>query len=61
MIKLKISLTDTIVFEDSIAKIQAAKNANAGKIIVVNSNDEEYSFNDQETITSFKNFDYSYI
>jgi len=35
--------SEVIVFEDAIAGIQAAENANAGRIIIVDSNDYDYS------------------
>lgn len=34
---------ETIIFEDAVAGLQAAKNAGAGKIIVVDSNNDDYS------------------
>lgn len=45
---------ETIVFEDAIAGLQAAKNAKAGKIIAVNSNNDDYSdWADCQIITNF--------
>lgn len=46
---------EVIVFEDAVAGLQAAKNAKAGKIIVVNSNDDDYS--DWEDCQKIKSFD----
>lgn len=46
---------EVIVFEDAVAGLQAAKNAQAGKIIVVNSNDDDYS--DWKDCLIIKNFD----
>lgn len=46
---------EVIVFEDAVAGLQAAKNAKAGKIIVVNSNDDDYS--DWEDCQIIKSFD----
>ena len=35
--------SEVIVFEDAVAGLEAARNAHAGKIIVVDSNDDDYS------------------
>jgi HAD superfamily hydrolase (TIGR01509 family) len=49
---------ETIVFEDAVAGLQAAKNAGTGKIIVVNSNDDDYSdWKDCQIIKSFDEVD----
>ncbi len=49
---------DVIVFEDAIAGLQSARNANAGKIIVVNSNDDDYTdWKDCPIIKSFNEVD----
>lgn len=49
---------EVIVFEDAIAGLQAAKNACAGKIIAVNSNDDDYSdWKDCQIIKSFDEVD----
>ncbi|MDR2954731.1 MAG: HAD family phosphatase [Prevotella sp.] len=45
---------DVIVFEDAIAGLQSAKNAEAGKIIIVDSNDDDYS--DWKGYQIIKNF-----
>ena len=34
---------DAIIFEDSIAGVKAAEAANAGRIVIVNSNDGDYA------------------
>lgn len=45
---------EIVVFEDAIAGLQSARNANAGKIIVVDSNDDDYSdWKDHQIIKSF--------
>ncbi|WP_029904238.1 HAD family phosphatase [Prevotella sp. 10(H)] len=46
---------EVIIFEDAIAGLQAAKNAHAGKIIVVDSNDDDYT--DWADCQIIKNFD----
>jgi len=46
---------EVIVFEDAVAGLQSAKNASAGKIIVVNSNDDDYT--GWEDCQIIKNFD----
>lgn len=49
---------DVIVFEDAIAGLQAAKNAGAGRIVVVNSNNDDYSdWSDYQIIRSFDEVD----
>lgn len=49
---------EVIVFEDAVAGLQAAKNANAGNIVVVNSNDDDYNnWMDYQIITSFDEVD----
>lgn len=49
---------EVIVFEDAVAGLQAAKNAKVGKIIVVNSNDDDYSdWKDCQIIKSFDEVD----
>lgn len=37
------SATEIVIFEDAVAGIQAARNAEAGKVIIVNSNQDDYS------------------
>lgn len=46
---------DVIVFEDAVAGLQSARNADAGKIIVVDSNDDDYT--DWQQYQIIKNFD----
>lgn len=46
---------ETVVFEDAIAGLEAARNAKAGKIIVVDSNDDDYA--DWRDCQIIKNFD----
>ncbi len=46
---------EVIVFEDAVAGLQAAKNAKAGEIIIVDSNDDNYS--DWKDYRIIKNFD----
>ena len=46
---------DIIIFEDAVAGLQAARNAKAGKIIVVDSNDDDYA--DWANCQIIKSFD----
>ncbi|MBB4036511.1 HAD superfamily hydrolase (TIGR01509 family) [Dysgonomonas hofstadii] len=46
---------EVIVFEDAVAGLQSAKNARAGKIIVVNSNGDDYT--DWKDCQIIRNFD----
>ncbi|MBK5720271.1 HAD family phosphatase [Dysgonomonas sp. Marseille-P4677] len=49
---------DVIVFEDAIAGLQSAKNAEVGKIIAVNSNDDDYTgWEDCQIIKNFNEVD----
>lgn len=49
---------EVIIFEDAVAGLQAAKNAQAGKIIVVDSNDDNYRYwSDYQIIKSFNEVD----
>lgn len=57
MSTLGLNGADTLVFEDSIAGIIAAENAGAGKIIIVNSNDEDYSRWNYQKIKNFMEVD----
>lgn len=55
---IKVAPSQTIVFEDAIAGLQAAKNANAGNIIVVNSNNDDYSdWSNYQIITNYNQVD----
>lgn len=49
----------TVIFEDSIAGIGSARNAGAGKVIVVNSNDEHYPEIGLQIIRSYHEVDRS--
>ncbi|MEI8086541.1 MAG: HAD family phosphatase [Paludibacter sp.] len=51
--KLEFHPHETIIFEDSIAGIEAAEAAGAGKIYIVNSYGEDYSRFPHEVITDF--------
>ncbi|NDV95577.1 HAD family phosphatase [Dysgonomonas sp. 521] len=49
---------EVIIFEDAVAGLQAAKNAQAGKIIVVDSNDDDYrDWSDYQIIKNFDEVD----
>jgi len=49
---------EVVIFEDAVAGLQSAKNAEAGKIIVVNSNDDDYTdWKDYQIIKSFDEVD----
>lgn len=48
---------ETLIFEDSISGIIAAENSKAAKIIIVNSNDDDYSRWDYQQITNFMEVD----
>jgi HAD superfamily hydrolase (TIGR01509 family) len=48
---------ETLIFEDSISGIMAAENANAAKIIIVNSNNDDYSQWNYQQIRSFAEVD----
>jgi len=54
---LGISPNDVIVFEDSAMGILGAERANIGKIIIVNSNGEDYSSYSHEIIRDFTEID----
>ena len=55
--KLELDPHETVIFEDSIAGIQAADAAGAGKIYIVNSYGENYSSFPHEVITDFNQVD----
>ena len=55
--KLNISAIETVFFEDSIAGIKAAENAGAGKIVIVNSTNEDFSNYSHEVIKHFNQVD----
>jgi beta-phosphoglucomutase len=48
---------ETLIFEDSISGIMAAENVKAAKIIIVNSNDDDYSCWDYQQIKNFMDVD----
>jgi beta-phosphoglucomutase-like phosphatase (HAD superfamily) len=48
---------ETLIFEDSISGIIAAENAKAAKIIIVNSNNDDYSRWDYQQIKNFMDVD----
>ena len=48
---------EVLVFEDSSTGILAAENASVGRIIIVNSNGEDYSSWDHQVITDFEEVD----
>lgn len=53
---------EVIIFEDAVAGLQAARNADAGKIIVVDSNDDDYTdWSDCQIIKSFNEVDKSQL
>ncbi len=52
---------ECIIFEDSIAGIQAAEAAGAGKIIIVNSTGTDYSQYNHQVIKSFLDLDKSFF
>ena len=54
---LNLQPEETIVFEDSIAGIRAAERAGAGKIIIVNSNNDDYTGYSHTIIRHFNEFD----
>ena len=54
---LDIKKNETLVFEDSIAGIAAAENAGVGRIIIVDSNNDDYSRWNYQKIKSFLEVD----
>ena len=56
MQKLNLKPEECVVFEDSYAGIKAAENARAGKIVIVNSTDNDYSNFPHQCITDFGQF-----
>ena len=55
--RIKTNIDKTIIFEDSVNGIRAAENAGAGKIYIVNSNNDNYSEWPYEVLTSFDEVD----
>ncbi len=56
--KMQLDKKDIIIFEDSISGINAALNSGVGKVVIVNSNNNNFVFDDCELIESLKEFDY---
>lgn len=56
---LNIKPEQALIFEDSSSGIGAAENSNAGKIIIVNSTNSDYSSYNHDVITSFSEVDRS--
>ena len=54
---LNLKSYETLIFEDSFSGIKAAENALVGKIIIVNSNNEDYSEFPHQKIKNFKEID----
>ncbi len=50
---------DAVIFEDSMTGIKSAENANAGKIIIVDSNNDNYGYLTYPKIKNFKEVDKS--
>ncbi|MCE0492738.1 HAD family hydrolase [Vibrio salinus] len=61
MEKLECSPQQAIIFEDSQSGIMAAEAAKAGKIVIVNSIDEDYSRYGHDVITHFEQFEMEVI
>lgn len=55
--KLGVRKSETIIFEDSVSGIQAAINCKVSNVIIVNSNNEDYSDFDFPVIEHFDDFD----
>lgn len=58
---LHLEPNECVIFEDSYAGIQAAENANTGKIIIVNSTNDDYSNYPHSCITDFNQFNLNLI
>ncbi|MCC5931639.1 MAG: HAD family phosphatase [Cyclobacteriaceae bacterium] len=58
---LDLPASDLMIFEDSFVGIKAAENANAAKIYIVNSNDDDYSEYPHEVIRNFNEADLAYF
>ncbi len=56
--KMNMEPGDVIIFEDSISGINAARAANAGEIIIVNSNNDSYEGFDFKIISNLTEFEY---
>ena len=57
MSKLNLNANEVLIFEDSIAGIKAAENSNAQEIIIVNSNNDDYSKWNYQEIVDFSEVD----
>lgn len=57
MAAMELKGKETLIFEDSISGIKAAENAGAAKIIIVNSNNDDYGSWDYQQIKNFKDVD----
>jgi len=55
--KMQLNKEDIIIFEDSISGINAALNSEIGRVIIVDSNHNNFKFEDCEYINSFIEFD----
>lgn len=55
--KLNIESGETLIFEDSVTGIQAAENAGAGRVIIVNSTGFDYSSFSHDVIKDFNEVD----
>ncbi len=55
--RLGVNASESIIFEDSFSGIQAAVNCNVDNVIIVNSNNEDYSEFSFTIITHFEEFD----
>jgi HAD superfamily hydrolase (TIGR01509 family) len=59
MNNLELIASETLIFEDSIAGILSAENASAGRIIIVDSNGEDYGRWDYQVIRDFSDVDHT--
>ena len=59
MSKLNLKANEVLIFEDSIAGIKAAENSKAQEIIIVNSNNDDYSKWNYQEIVDFSEVDKS--
>ena len=58
---LNLNPAETIVFEDSFAGIKAAENAGSGKIIIINSMENDYRDSPHECITTFNGINWQQL
>jgi beta-phosphoglucomutase-like phosphatase (HAD superfamily) len=59
MSKLNLKANEVLIFEDSIAGIKAAENSKAQEIIIVNSNNDDYTQWNYQEIVDFSEVDKS--